>query len=128
MGPKELADLRRKLLKDNPIFKRRLYDRLPKFQNQDAWRKPKGRDNKMRLQKKGYPPIVKVGYRNAEVIRGIHPSGYVPVVIHSEKDLEGLDPNKHIVYIGHTVGLRKRIVLEKLAFEKGFKIANAKVL
>lgn len=127
MTPKELAELRRKLLKDNPLFKRRLFDKLSKFQNQDTWRKPKGRDNKVRLQRRGYPSLVKVGYRNAKIIRGIHPSGYVPVVIHNEKELEKLDPKKHILYIGHTVGLRKKLKLEKLALEKGFRIANAEV-
>lgn len=127
-GPKVLAELRRRLLKENPAFKRRLYDRLPKFRNQDAWRKPKGRDNKMRLQKRGYPPIVKVGYRNAKAIRGLHPSGYLPAVVSSERELEGLDPSRHIVYIAHTVGLRKRLQLERAALERGFKLANRKVI
>lgn len=126
--PKELAEMKRRLQKDLPVFKRRLYDRFIKFQKQDSWRKPKGRDNKMRLQKKGYPPIVKAGYRNAKVIRGLHPSGYTPVVVSNEKDLEKLNPSRHLVYIAGTVGLRKRLRLERAALERGFRIANPKVV
>nr|NAZ13716.1 50S ribosomal protein L32e [Desulfurococcales archaeon] len=51
-----------------------------------------------------------------------------PVVISSEKDIEKLDPAKHIVYISSRVGGRRRIELIKILSEKGFKIANAKVM
>ena len=122
----KLAILREKLKKKNPEFRRHLYHRFIKFQNQDSWRKPKGIDNKMRLQLKGYPPIVKVGYRNPRIIRGLHPSGLYPVVISSEKELDNLDPQRHIIYISSTVGLRKRILLEKAVKERGFKLANEK--
>ncbi len=125
---RELAKLREKLKKDNPEFRRHLWHRFIKFQNQDAWRKPKGIDNKMRLQLKGYPPIVKVGYRNPRIIRGLHPSGLYPVVVSSIKDLEKLDPDKHIIYISSSVGLRKKIEIIKVAREKKFIIANAGVM
>jgi len=122
---KELAELRKRLKKKNPEFRRHLWHRFIKFQNQDAWRKPKGNDNKMRLQLKGYPPIVKIGYRNPRIIRGLHPTGLLPAVVNCVKDLENLDPKKHIIYIGGTVGLKKRIEIVKAAREKGFVIANA---
>ena len=105
-------------------FKRYLSWEFWKFERRDSWRKPKGKDNKMRLEIKGYPPRVKVGYRNQADIRGLHPSGLKPVVISNAKDLEKLNPQEHIVYIASTVGLRKRMELVKVALEKGFRVVG----
>jgi large subunit ribosomal protein L32e len=118
------SDARKKLARKKPVFRRHLYHRFTKFQNQDSWRKPKGNDNKMRLQLKGYPPIVKIGYRNPREIRGLHPSGLEPVIVDNEKAIETLDPTKHLVIISATTGLRKRQKLIEVAEKKGLKIAN----
>jgi len=111
--------------RSRPRFLRYLSWRFWKFERREYWRKPKGNDNKMRLQLKGYPPIVKVGYRTPSELRGLHPSGLEPVVVHSKGELEGLDPSRHIVYIASTVGLRKRLELIKAAKERGLRVANA---
>ncbi|MET1159414.1 MAG: 50S ribosomal protein L32e [Thermoprotei archaeon] len=121
---KRLLELRKKLKSKKPEFLRHLWWKKPKFKNDPKWRKPKGLDNKMRLKLKGYPPLVEVGYRSPRKVRGLHPSGKKPVVVHCVKDLEGLDPDTHIIYIGSTVGLKKRIEITRVALEKGFKIAN----
>ncbi len=105
-------------------FKRYLSWEFWKFERKDSWRKPKGKDNKMRLEVKGYPPRVKIGYRNDGSIRGLHPSGLKPVVISNPRELEGLNPGEHIVYISSSVGLRKRMDLIKLALEKGFRVVG----
>ncbi len=108
-----------------PEFLRWLWWKFAKFQNDLKWKRPRGKDNKMRLKLKGYPPLVSVSYSMPSDLRFLHPSGLAPVTVSSVKDLEKLDPSKHIVYISSTVGLKKRIELVKLAKEKGFKVANA---
>jgi large subunit ribosomal protein L32e len=105
-------------------FKRYLSWEFWKFERRDSWRKPKGKDNKMRMEVKGYPPRVKIGYRNQADIRGLHPSGLRPVVISNPGDLEGLDPRAYIVYISSTVGLRRRLELVKLAVSRGFRVVG----
>jgi len=119
-----LLRLRKKLKSRKPEFLRTLWWKFPKFKNDPKWRKPKGIDNKMRLRLKGYPPIVEVGYRGPAAVRGLHPTGLEPVLVHNEKELEGLDPSKHIVVIASTVGLKKRLKILEKARQLGLRVAN----
>ena len=123
---RNLRRLQRRLIsrRYKPRFVRYLSWRFWKFERREYWRKPKGIDSKMRLQLKGYPPIVKSGYGTSKDIRHLHPSGLIPVTISNTRDLEALDPSKHIIYIASTVGLRKRLEIARVAREKGFKVAN----
>ena len=89
-----------------------------------GWRKPRGLDNKIRQQRKGYPPKVKIGYRKPALARGLHPSGFVEALVYRPEDLDGLDPKIYAVRIAGGVGLRKRIEIIKKAREKGFYVLN----
>lgn len=120
----KLLELRKRIKSRKPEFLRHLWWKKPKFKNDPKWRKPKGIDNKMRLKLKGYPPLVEIGYRGPRKVRGLHPSGKIPVVVNCIKDFEKLDPGKHVIYISSKVGLRKKELLVKAALEKGFEIAN----
>lgn len=119
----ERAKLRELIKKKRRIrFMRYLAWEFWKFERKDSYRRPKGNDNKMRLEIKGYPPKVKIGYRNMRAIRGLHPSGLKPVVVRNVRELEGLDPRAHILYISSTLGLKKRGELIRAAQERGFRV------
>jgi large subunit ribosomal protein L32e len=118
----ELLAARKKVAQKRPNFVRQeswRYDRLA-----ENWRKPKGKDNKMRKQKSGMPAIVKVGYRGPRAARGLHPSGYRDNVIHNTAELSKLDPKNDAARIGHTVGKKKRIEIISKATELGIKVLN----
>jgi large subunit ribosomal protein L32e len=118
----ELLTARKKVAERRPKFIRQeswRYDRLV-----ENWRKPKGKDNKMRKQKSGMPAIVKVGYRGPRAARGLHPSGYTDNVVHNPAELARLDPKKDAARIGHTVGKKKRIEIINKAVELGIKVLN----
>jgi len=110
--------------KKKPEFRRYLSWRFWKFERREYWRKPKGNDSKMRLQIKGYPPIVKVGYRTPKEIRGLHPSGLEPVRVANPAELEKLNPEKHLIVIASSVGLKKRLLILEAARQRGFRVAN----
>jgi large subunit ribosomal protein L32e len=119
----EILAARKKVAERRPKFIRQeswRYDRLA-----ENWRKPKGKDNKMRKQKSGMPAIVKVGYRGPRVARGLHPSGYTDNIVHTMSELARLDPKKDAARLGHTVGKRKRIGIIAKASELGIKVLNA---
>ena len=118
----ELLTARKTVAERRPKFIRQeswRYDRLA-----ENWRKPKGKDNKMRKQKSGMPAIVKVGYRGPRAARGLHPSGYTDNLVHNTAELAKLDAKKDAARIGHTVGKKKRIEMINKAAELGIKVLN----
>lgn len=90
----------------------------------DKWRKPRGGDSKMRLEKKSKPPLVKIGYRKPKSERGIHPSGYREVLVHNSSDVEDVDPEEQAIRIASSVGRRKREKIIETVKEKDIKILN----
>jgi large subunit ribosomal protein L32e len=94
----------------------------------ESWRKPKGLDDKHKLQVKGYMPIVKVGYRSPKNIRNIHPSGCIEKIVYRPEELEGLDPKVYAIRIAHTVGRRKRMEIIDKAKQMGLKILNPTIV
>jgi len=119
---KDILQVRKKISDTRPKFVRQeswRYDRLA-----ENWRKPKGKDNKMRKQFSGVPPIVKIGYRGPKAARGLHPSGYIDHIVFNVKDLMRLDPMKDAARLAHTVGTRKRKEILAKATNIGIKVLN----
>ncbi len=119
---KELLEKRKRVSEHRPKFVRQeswRYDRLA-----ESWRKPKGKDNKMRLQVSGVPRLVKVGYRSPKDTRGLHPSGYTDNLVNNINDLLSLNSNKDAARIGHNIGKLKRGIILTKAIELGIKVLN----
>jgi large subunit ribosomal protein L32e len=113
--------------------RKKVSDRRPKFVRQESWRygrlaetwrKPKGKDNKMRRQLSGAPRLVKIGYRSPRKARGLHPSGYTDNIVFNVNDLARLDPSKDAARIAHVIGQRKRLLILAEARAKGIKVLN----
>lgn len=90
------------------------------------WRKPDGTDSKMRKEKKGHSPLVKVGYRKPKSERGLHPSGFEEVLVNNPQEVEEVDPQDQAIRIASSVGGRKRKEIVEKAKDQDIKILNAK--
>jgi large subunit ribosomal protein L32e len=110
--------------------------RTPKFRRQEwfrfrrlgeKWRRPRGKDSKMRVGKSGKPAMPSVGYKSPKLMRGLHPSGLAEVMVSSPRDIEGINPNKQVVRIASSVGGRKREQILARAKEMGIRVLNPEV-
>ncbi len=119
---KRLLELRKEIAKRRPEFVRQESWRYKRVK--PNWRRPRGIDSKMRMEVKGWPKRVKVGYRGPKKVRGLHPSGYKEVLIHNPKELERVNPEVEAIRIAHTVGAKKRKEILEKAKELGIKVLN----
>lgn len=119
---KALVSMRAENRKNRPKFVRQESWRYVRLHPE--WRKPKGIDNKVRRQDKGWPALVRVGYRGPVVARGLHPSGHYEALVHKVSDLEGLVPGRDVARIGRTVGAKKRQQILSRAKELGLRVLN----
>jgi len=90
-------------------FLRRTSNRYSKLgrkrKKKQVWRKPTGRDNKMREKRRGYPAVVSIGHmkKNSDEKKLI--------IIRNIKDLEKIEKNKTIL-LGK-VGIKKKLEILK---------------
>ena len=94
----------------------------------EKWRRPKGKDSKMRLGRKGKPPLVSVGYRKKRELRGLHPSGLQEVLVHSPDQLRKIDPRTQAVRVASAVGRKKREEIIRVASQLGVRVLNQGVM
>ncbi len=122
MKHKTLMRLRGEISSRRPAFRRQEYWRLKRVG--ESWRRPKGIDNPMAHHFKGFPPVVKVGYRGPAAVRGLHPSGLHEVLVYGEQELVALRPRYHVVRIAARVGGRKRRGIADKSRQLGLHVLN----
>ncbi|MAG23995.1 50S ribosomal protein L32e [Candidatus Pacearchaeota archaeon] len=90
-----------------------------KSKSKQSWRKPKGRDSKIRLNRKSYPAKVKIGYQTARKEQK------EIKVIRNLKDLVPLEKNQQAL-LSATLGAKKKLDVIKKAQSLGIKLLNLK--
>jgi len=103
-------------------FLRRTWKKYSKLgkgrKKKQVWRKPTGRDNKMREKRKGYPTTVKIGYK-----KGLGTiKGKKPIRINSVNDLKKI--NKNQIAIIERIGKKKKIEIAKIAKDMKIEVYN----
>ena len=108
-----------------PEFKRRTSNRYSKLgkrrKKKQVWRRPTGRDNKMREKRRGYPAVVSVGYKKNKDIKG-KLEEKEKVYIHNLKDLKKI--GKDQIGIVGKIGIKKKIEIAKEAKKEKIKLHN----
>jgi large subunit ribosomal protein L32e len=117
-----LLKKREKEKSKNPKFLRQESWRYKRLN--ESWRKPRGVDNKMRKKVKGWPKSPESGYRGPKDSRGLHPSGFMEIMIHNIDDLGKVKPESEAARISHTVSNKKRIEILNKAREMGIHVLN----
>ena len=107
-----------------PKFLRRAWNKYSKLgkkrKKKQTWRRPTGRDNKMREQRKGRPAVVSVGYKKQKSERK------TILIVKNVAEMEKIKKNE-IVSLGK-VGKKRREEILKKAKEMGIKIFNLKIV
>lgn len=105
-------------------FLRRTWSRYSKLgrkrKKKQKWRKPTGRDNKMREKTKGHPKIVSVGYKKAKKMNKKN-----QILIRNILELEKVKKNQ-IVIVGH-IGKKKKIEVAKKAKKMKIPLQNLNI-
>ena len=125
MAEISILKVRKKLIarlrKRKPNFRR--YNWF-KYSLPDSWRKPRGLHSKMREDEKNKPATVKIGYRSAKIIRGLHPSGYEEVYVRTMNELNKVDKETQAARFASGLSEKKRKIMITKAKEIGVKILN----
>ena len=106
-------------------FLRRTWHKYSKLgkgrKKKQVWRKPTGRDNKMREKRKGYPAVVSIGYKKDKKNLG-KINGKVIVMIKNIGELKNIKKNQ-ICLIGN-IGKKRKIEIAEFAKDNKIEIFN----
>ncbi len=119
---KRLLKVRKQISKRRPAFEAFESWRFKKVK--PRWRRPRGIDNKMRTNEKGWPRSANIGWGGPSLVRGLHPSGLKEVIVFNVDDVKILDVNEQVARIGRTVGRKKRELILEEANKLGIKVLN----
>jgi len=123
---KSLLELRKKLKVKKPTFIQHDAHKKNRVSSK-VWRRPKGRQNKMRLGMKGYARARSTGYGSPVAVRGLSLQGFTKCVVATKKAIDILNPKTDGIIFSRTLGAKKKTDLIAYVQEKGFTILEFNV-
>ncbi len=113
--------------KKHPKFLRQNYGRIGRKRVKDNWRRPRGQNNKKRIKIKTFGALPKIGYKNPDSIRGMHPSGVFEMLVSNKKEVDiAKQENYGAIRIRANVSKRNKALLSDYAVSLGLKVLNKK--
>jgi len=119
---KELLTIRNRLKASKPTFRR--HDSHKKKRVSASWRRPRGRQSKMRLHTKGYSRARSTGFGSPLAVKALSRTGFTQNVVSNVLDFNILNKANDGVIISRTVGMRRRKELIDFALKNSFIILN----
>ncbi|UCD20871.1 MAG: 50S ribosomal protein L32e [archaeon] len=127
METKKLLKQRRKVKKRKPKFLRKDSKKISKIgkkrKKKQKWRRPRGRDNKIREKQGGYSRQPSIGWGSPKKIKGFIGETLIKKVS-SIEELKRIKDGEKIILA--KLGKKKKIEIIKKALEKKIKILNIK--
>jgi large subunit ribosomal protein L32e len=122
MSMKKIVEIRNKLKAKKPTFTRQ--DAHKKKRLGTGWRKPKGRQSKMRLHRKSYARSRSSGYGSPRGAYGLSREGLTQNIVATLTDFSGLDAKNDGIIIARTTGNRRKAQLVEYATKNSFTLLN----
>jgi large subunit ribosomal protein L32e len=93
----------------------------------EAWRKPKGIDNRVRRRFKGQIEMPKIGYGSNKKTKFLNPDGFKSFLVKNVKELELLlmHNRSFSALVAKNVSSKKRIAICERAKQLDIKVINA---
>ena len=106
---KSLMAKKRELNRKRPKFKRDGYGKRKRISSE--WKRPTGRHNKMKDKKAGHRRMPMPGFRSNRLVRGLHYSGLMPILIKTLSDVARLDRKTQGAIVASSIGGRKKLLI-----------------
>jgi len=119
-----LLRTRRAINRRRPVFGRQAANRYYRIGRDLSWRRPRGLQSKQRRHYGYRAQLVSIGYGSPAKVRGLAPSGYRPILVQTDQQIQDLDPKVEAAVISRRVGTRRRLGLEETARKAGVRVLN----
>ena len=118
-------ELRKEIKKRKPDFRRQDSHKKKRL-SRTGYRKSRGLQSKVRLNKRGYVKKANLGYGSPKEAKNLHPAGLVPFLVANVQMLESIDATKEGVIISGNVGMKNKVEIVKKALELKLTLLNVK--
>lgn len=110
--------------KKKPKFLRPNYGRKSRARIKCNWRKPRGTDNKKRINKAHMGKSPSIGYGQAKSVKFLHPLGKKEKLVQCMGDFSQIKPNEYVLRIASSIGGKLREKILQSAKSSGFAVLN----